>query len=200
MMTLPKRLSIPTDSRVKDRGLRPTDTGIVPRFMDRWAVDQQIFAERRSGYGGLSILLDNSGSMLLREKEIENLMMEFPGCRIMRYQGAPDGSGILQYLCENGRRIARGTIKHVGSCNNVDGPALETLCRQRGVKIWISDGCITGAKDGHGDAGSSKEMHAHVERLKKQNQIQQFETIDKAVEWLRKSGRRMGGPIKMGAK
>jgi hypothetical protein len=132
--------------------------------------DGRAFAHKKRELGG-TILLDCSGSMSLSAEEINDLMEGAPAGKIACYaetgyltpamqQEAEQSnsywdrhseSGILIVAAEKGRAMHHYPLREALGCNNlVDGMALRWLAQQKGPRIWVSDGGVTGIY-GHGD-------------------------------------------------
>lgn len=143
----------PLTERLKgdpSRKVRATDMGAVPRYMHRLVSDQRVFGKRRKQqiFQG-TVLIDLSGSMSLTPQEVDEILQRWPAVTIATYSGN-DADGVMRIVAKNGRRAHTGWLgPPAGSNNMVDGPALDWLCRQKGPRVWISDGGVTGL-GGHG--------------------------------------------------
>lgn len=129
------------------RKVRAVDIGAVPRFMHRLPVDQRIFGRRRKHrrFQG-TLLIDLSGSMSLTPEEVEEILRRWPAVTIGTYSGTGGGYGKLRIIAKKGKRAGHEHLgPPAGGANEVDGPALDWLGRQRGPRVWISDGHVSGS-------------------------------------------------------
>ena len=136
----------------KRRKRRLTDAGSALTRPDRIMTDGLCFdakGNRRDVVG--AVLIDNSGSMAFTAHDVESLVQAAPGVTIAHYSGSGDG-GILEIVCENGRRATTEYLEATYGGNGVDGPALEWLAQQNGPRVWVSDGLVTGKYDSTGVA------------------------------------------------
>jgi hypothetical protein len=136
---LPERLRHADSKRV-----RAVDKGAVPRYMHRLVSDQRVFGRRRKEkhFQG-TVLIDHSGSMSLSVDQVDEMLRRWPAVTIASYSG--DFDGVLRIIAEKGKRAAHHHLQRPGGGGNcVDGPALDWLCKQRGPRIWISDGAVSG--------------------------------------------------------
>jgi hypothetical protein len=127
------------------RRVRATDVGAVPRYMHRLLTDQRVFGRRRKHkvFQG-TMLLDLSGSMSLDPEQVDEILSRWPAVTIATYSGW-ESTGKLRIVAKNGRRAGRSwLVPPAGGNNMVDGPALDWLNRQKGPRVWISDGGVTG--------------------------------------------------------
>jgi hypothetical protein len=125
---------------------RPTDLGAVPRYMHRLVSDQRIFGRKRKQqrFQG-TVLIDHSGSMSLHPGEVDEILFNWPAVTIATYSGNSNGTGVLRIVAEKGRRASVEWLNSPAEGDNmIDGPALDWLGRQKGPRVWISDGEVTG--------------------------------------------------------
>lgn len=138
----------PLTERLKanpERKVRATDMGAIPRYMHRITIDQRVFGRRRKRviFQG-TVLIDHSGSMSLSTEQVEEILTRWPAVTIATYSGQ-GGSGKLRVIARNGKRAANQYLRRPsGGENVVDGPALDWLAKQKGPRVWISDGHVTG--------------------------------------------------------
>lgn len=140
-----QRVSLPERLRHKEsRRTRPADKGAVPRYMHRLLADQRVFGRKRKEQRLQgTVLIDHSGSMSLSTDEVDEILRRWPAVTIATYSG--NYNGTLRIIAEKGRRAERRHLSRPdGGGNCVDGPALDWLCKQRGPRIWISDGQVSG--------------------------------------------------------
>lgn len=129
------------------RKTRATDMGAVPRYLHRLPVDQRVFGRRRKHrrFQG-TLLIDLSGSMSLSPEQVEEILQRWPAVTIGTYSGYGNGKGVLRIIAKKGRRCDHEYLGcPAGGTNEVDGPALDWLGKQRGPRVWISDGYVSGA-------------------------------------------------------
>ena len=82
--------------------------------------------------------------MSLAPHEVDEILSRWPAVTIATYAG-DDYSGVLRIVAKNGRRAGIEYLGCPSAGNNmVDGPALDWLAKQKGPRIWISDGEVTG--------------------------------------------------------
>jgi hypothetical protein len=124
-----------------------TDRGTRLRRIHRICTDRKVFGYKKPEYGG-TILIDCSGSTSLSPEMIHALVHALPDAQIALYSGART-TGILRIVADRGRITDDRLLDRPSAPGNIiDGPALEWLGRQRGPRIWISDGGVTGKFDG----------------------------------------------------
>ena len=120
------------------------------RYMHRAITDMKVWGLKDRSVPPLAVLLDLSGSMNLTEEDIVAILEKQPASIIAGYSGS-DEKGSLYILGQNGKYASAQEIEYmrdeVGYGNIVDGPALVWLSQQKGRKIWISDGNITGFQE-----------------------------------------------------
>lgn len=85
-----------------------------------------------------AVLIDQSGSMHWNAKKLDELVKAMPVGIIAGYCGE-GGTGVLRILAKDGRMVAPHDVKAPHGGNEVDGPALRWLARQRGRRVWVSD-------------------------------------------------------------
>jgi len=129
------------------RKVRATDLGAIPRYMHRLPTDQRVFGRHRKHrrFRG-TVLIDHSGSMSLRARQVDEILQRWPAVTIATYSGNADNvRGTLRIVAKSGRRASHDWLECPGAGSNViDGPALDWLAKQRGPRIWVSDGVVTG--------------------------------------------------------
>jgi hypothetical protein len=111
---------------------------LLPAF-DGMAWDRKV-----PSIGG-NILIDISGSMNLSSGDLVELLKTAPAATIAGYCSDGKRDGWLIIFAQNGRYASNP--ERMGDGNGVDGPALDWLARQRGPKVWICDGVVTGVGD-----------------------------------------------------
>jgi hypothetical protein len=164
-------------------GYRAEDTGSYLRGPHRLLMDGRVFAIRRRHKGG-SVLVDFSGSMNLKETEVERILANAPASVIAVYSGDRD-RGVLRILAKGGRRVTGDLVKRpAGSCNVIDGPALDWLARQVEPRHWLSDGLVTGIGDASGTGNT-----AYALKVCQQARITRHRTIAELFVAIRRHGR-----------
>lgn len=139
----------PLPAAPRKAGYRAEDTGSYLRGPHRLLTDARVFATKRRHKGG-SVLVDFSGSMNLKETEVERILANAPATVIAVYSADRD-KGVLRVLARDGRRVTGDLVKRPsGSCNVIDGPALDWLAAQDEPRFWLSDGLVTGVGDATG--------------------------------------------------
>lgn len=120
------------------------DTGVVPRRMDRYAIDHSVFLLKKRDRISGTVLIDNSGSMAFTENHLLGMIKKMPFGTIAYYSG--DGSsGTLVIAGKNGRSISN--IDSYGRGNIIDAPAIKWLMSQPAPRYYIGDGGMTGKTD-----------------------------------------------------
>jgi hypothetical protein len=178
IQTLPLEIYKPS---ILSRKKRPEFIGAVPKHMERLPFDGQVFERKMRGLGG-SVLIDNSGSMSLRDEELELLVKKAPAVTVGAYSGNRGGSkgtgyGQLTILAAHGRMADLKNLKYSGGLNIVDVQSLEWLAKQQPPRIWVSDGGVTGKDHDH--------FKCVVERccvLCLQNGIIRVPSVEKALD------------------
>ena len=131
----------------KRRRRRLTDAGAALTRPDRIMTDGLCFdakGNRRDVVG--AVLIDNSGSMSFDANDVEQLVQAAPGVTIAHYSGSGT-HGVLEIVCEKGKRATTDALSASYGGNGVDGPALRWLAEQQGPRVWVSDGLVTGKYD-----------------------------------------------------
>lgn len=129
-----------------------TNMGRNPRRINRMLVDPQrrVFDRTIKGLGGV-VVIDQSGSMHLSEKDLWSILEAAPGCTVIGYSHDPGSTGVPNtwVLAEDGKVCDK--IRTGNGGNGVDGPALEFAVKKRKRNepiIWVCDGLVTDASDG----------------------------------------------------
>ena len=144
------------------RGRRPDEYGMVFQYPERYVTDKACFSSlKKEGMG--TILFDISGSMSLSDEQVLEVMTYANNATIATYTG--DGSRGELTIVAQGGKVSREAPTQLGG-NIVDFPALQWLSKQRGPRIWICDGIVTGCNDKQSDQYTeacfeiSTKMHA----------------------------------------
>jgi hypothetical protein len=168
------------------RKWKSSPIGNIVRSTHRWATDRWIFHERMKGKG-VTLLLDASGSMMLRPSDIIKLIQLAPASTFAIY-GGNNTHGQVRILARNGMCIdlqdemeirPRGD-GYVWGGNVVDAPALKWLNDQPRPRIFVSDGWSTGL----GNMVSAKVEAMCLAELQKGG-IQCARNIDEAIKLTR---------------
>lgn len=142
-------------AQARNRGRKLSETGVtLGSAYDAVAPNERrpFTAKRKGGAGGLTVVIDVSGSMLVPEAELEKLLLAHPqgvvvtySSIISRYSG---DKAIVRVIASHGRLAANDDFRDSSAGGNgCDGPVLEWLAKQSGEKVWICDGDIRGQGD-----------------------------------------------------
>lgn len=150
------------------RRWRAMTSGTTMRHPGRVLTDEQrrAFARRERLSGGV-VVVDQSGSMELRDDDIATLVRDAPGALVVGYSHRPGDRGATPnawILADRGRVTVPGRAGNVG--NGVDGPVLRwALARRRREEpfVWVTDGQVTDSHD-HPDERLSRECAELVRR------------------------------------
>ncbi len=152
------------------------DEGVIPQAMHRLAVDGRIFHQPVHKDHGYNLLIDCSGSMSWSIENLQEVLRTAPATRVALYS-ADGGVGVLRIVSENGWRAIDSFIHPpAGGNNGIDGPALRWLAKQKGMKIWLSDGGVTGIGD-----GSSTTLFDDASMVVKKGRIMQTFTPEETI-------------------
>mgnify|MGYP001158135769 CR=1 FL=1 len=143
-------LVVNLQGRIKGgRKYRPMDYGTIPRYMNRYCIDKQVFSQKQRVYGG-TVLIDASGSMSFNGQDILDIMQQVPAVTIAMYNGSYD-KGDLRIIAKNGKRVDEEYLDiHSGHGNVIDGMALRWLANQPPKRIWVSDMYVFGRHNDNG--------------------------------------------------
>lgn len=143
----------PTFQGSKFRGLarRKSDIGAVFKHPHRYCTDKAVFESTSSKHGGVTVLIDASGSMSLSVEEVQEILDEAEGATVASYS-----KGTMYILAKDQYRVDK--IPSQGGANGIDGPALEWLASKHGEKIWVSDGRVNGRSSGENLSLQCKEI------------------------------------------
>jgi len=165
----------------KTRRKRAAAEGVEVRHMHRFVSDQCVFARptrRKPGNGG-TLLIDVSGSMSLSPADIERMVAGVPGAPLVAIYSGSGDRGELRVVARDGYRAATSDLAAHGSGNVVDLPALQWLAKQRGPRVWLSDGVVTGSGD-----VATKAISKRCREICAQGQIVRVSTAAAAAEAL----------------
>jgi len=155
------------------------------RYPWRIITDGKLFGLKKDREGA-AILIDCSGSMCPRPELIAQIVALAPASIVALYASERDTlkRGKLVIVADKGRMadVEKLVEMEFGNGNVVDGPALRWLSKQRQrVKIWISDGNVTGV----GDAGS---YHLTLDAFSicKRARIRRINSLEEALEYFQR--------------
>jgi hypothetical protein len=173
-MTLePLRLTRPARNR-PERKWTVRDEGCIPTAIHRYSVDGRIFRQPTHRDEGFAILIDGSGSMCWQPEQLKEVLDKAPATTVAIYSSSY--KGVLRILSQGGRKVEDHLIEPPGGGDNgVDGPALAWLAVQKGKKIWLSDGGVTGA------GGSTANLMQDCGKIMKAARILRIEEADEVV-------------------
>jgi hypothetical protein len=175
--TVPLRVAL--RARGGARTWRAGTEGSAVRYLHRWATDRAIFRCRTRARGG-SVLIDASGSMSIGSEDLDRFLLVAPiGTRVAIYAGEGE-AGELCVVAAGGQRAAVEDIACSGRGNIIDLPALEWLARQRGPRVWVSDGGVTGIGD-----KPSAALTARCAALRSRSGIRRVASLDDARKLFR---------------
>ena len=140
-------------------------------------------AKRKGGAGGLTVLIDCSGSMRIQDSQLEQLLLNHPQGVVVTYSSrASANTAVVRVIASHGRLAATKDFRdNLANGNGCDGPVLEWLAKQSGERVWVCDGIITGACD----RPVSYDWNARDAWLKA-HRIKQFDSLDNYLESLSK--------------
>lgn len=185
------RLPLPNRSKAGfDRRWTARDEGDIPTRFDRWSIDKRVFRAKKKAHGA-ALLVDVSGSMSWSEAHLARVLDEVPAATIALYSGSGD-TGRLVIVAHKGRcATMTSASRFMYGGNVVDGPALQWLADQpEHVKLWMSDGGITGIGDGSAGSGGRE----YCGRILRKGGIQQVRNAAQVMEVL--TGKRPFVPSK----
>jgi hypothetical protein len=104
--------------------------------------------KRRNESFDSSFLLDGSGSMMWRSKELLDIIKNCRLGTVGVYDGWSWQEGTLYIVAKKGKRATDEEIEllcqRINNGNTVDGPAVKWLTKQPGRKFWCTDGGVHG--------------------------------------------------------
>lgn len=148
--------------------------GIVPGNVHRVITDGKIFRQEVRNGPGYVLLVDCSGSMHLSNADVRAVLDAAPATTIALYS-TDDERGVLRVVADKGRRANDEYIVNPsgGNDNGCDGLALRWLAKQKGKRVWMSDGHVTGASD-------ARSFRADATEVVVRASIMRVETADDA--------------------
>jgi hypothetical protein len=167
------------------RRIIATDTGRNPRYISRLVTDpdKRIFSRKTRALGGV-VVIDNSGSMSLSERDLSDLMSASAGSTVVMYSSEVYATTPNCWvIARKGRQVRH--IPETPGGNGVDGPALvyaTTLRDRRSVPIiWVSDGQVTGVRD-----ASRPVLDRECKMLQRKHNIIRVEDVQEAIKLMTK--------------
>jgi hypothetical protein len=163
------------------RKLVSTETGVAPGRLERILQDERVFYDLRRVKCG-TVLIDASGSMGVTPEDVYKLVLDAPAVTVAYYSG-DYGGGDLVIVAKDGKLAEKWAFEkwHHGG-NIVDGPALQWLASQKGPRIWVSDGQVTGVSDAQ--HGNLREQALKICIGAKISRIPDFQSVQKAIRKL----------------
>lgn len=145
-----------------------TDMGRNPRRIDRMLTDphRRVFDRYTKGQGGV-VLIDQSGSMHLDERDVMALLEAAPGCVIIGYSHQPGSTTVPNVWVLADRGKVASEIREGNGGNGVDGPALRFAQSKRKAGepfLWVCDGMVTDGKSDDNNQSLNDECAALVVR------------------------------------
>lgn len=182
MRILKPRTSVSFAPRLLGRKKRPTDMGMIPRYMNRYCIDKNVFAVRKKAPGA-TILVDGSGSMRWSVEMLQELIDLLPAMKLAIYGDGASGGDLyggceLRVLVDRRRRVPDSDIYSYGG-NGCDGLALRWLGKQKGPRYWISDGGVSGS------GGQTYNLLLDVAQVCQQYKIVQLYHMQEALEYFK---------------
>lgn len=120
------------------------------RYIHRSITDMKVWGLKDRSIPPLAVLIDCSGSMEIESAAISAILEKQPASIVAGYSGE-GARGAVYVIGANGKYATEDKIEktriNCGFGNIVDGPALVWLSKQKGRKIWISDGYVTSAME-----------------------------------------------------
>jgi len=179
--------------RRKKRGMQ---SGRRVSYPSRLLTDpeRRIFGQKIKVKGGI-VVIDISGSMNLKQSDIEEIVEAAPAAVIMAYSDCGGDSPNAWLLADRGWRV-RDTGDIGGMNNGVDGTALTWAIRRRkhGEDIvWVSDGQVTSMGSGQND-----QIIIQCAKLVKKHKIIMIPSVEEAVSMFKKGKliNKPAGPIR----
>lgn len=163
-----------------------TNIGKNPRRINRMLIDpdRRVFDRNAKGRGGV-ILIDQSGSMHLNDKDIWQIIEHAPGCVIIGYSHRSGSETIPNVWVIADRGKVAESVPDGNGGNGVDGPAIRFAAskRRKGEPfVWVCDGYVT---DGEGDNAYAN-LDQECANLVVKNNIHMVPDVDGAVAALKK--------------
>jgi hypothetical protein len=145
-------------AQARRKGRKLSETGVVlGSAYDAVSPNERrpFVAKRKGGVGGLTVVIDCSGSMHISEDQIEQLLTAHPQGVVVTYNSMlgdcynpQSDKANVRVIASHGRLAKSSDFRNIrAGANGCDGPVLEWLAKQPGERVWICDGIITGHRD-----------------------------------------------------
>ncbi len=140
-------------AQARNKGRKLSETGVaLGSAYDAIAPNERrpFSAKRKGGIGGLTVLIDCSGSMRISDAQLERLLLTHPQGVVVTYssRGGYPEHAVVRVIASHGRLAAASDFRDDGAgMNGCDGPVLEWLAKQSGERVWVCDGYITQTGD-----------------------------------------------------
>ena len=165
-----------------------SQTGVNPRHMTRLLTDpdRRVFDRKIRGNGGI-VIIDQSNSMRLTEKDLWEIIESAPGCMVIGYSHKPGTVDVpnVWILADRGKVVDKIPTNTAG--NGVDVPALRFALRRRKSNepvVWICDGVVTDKDD-----NVSPALAEECAKLIVRYSIHQVMNVAEGVKALKRAGR-----------
>ena len=134
------------------------DEGSVPRYLSRWVTDpeRRVYSRKTKSLGAV-VVMDCSGSMSLRERDLQQLMDNTAGATVLCYStgNRADADNPNAWVVARKNRQVRRLPDFPGG-NGCDAPALRYALTLRDTTkqpiVWVTDYGVTGMNDSSSDA------------------------------------------------
>lgn len=161
--------------RSGSRSWAPAAEGSVVRWIHRHPIDGRIFRRVVRGRAG-TVLVDTSGSMSFSTKDLDRIVAATSAATLVAIYSGTGSKGELRIVAKNGRRAAPAHLDSFARGNVVDEPCLVWLSRQRGPRVWISDGGVTGIND-----SPSTALRRRCTQIARRASIQRTKNVEDAL-------------------
>lgn len=161
------------------------DEGSVPRYLSRWVTDpeRRVYSRKTKSLGAV-VVMDCSGSMSLRERDLQQLMDNTAGATVLCYSTGhrADADNPNAWVVARKNRQVRRLPDFPGG-NGCDAPALRYALTLRDTTkqpiVWVTDYGVTGMHD-----SSSDELINECKALVKRHGIIVMPDIKTAIKKL----------------
>jgi len=140
------------------RRFTPSATGVAPRNWGRLVTGQVFSRPAKSRTTPDAVLIDQSGSMHWDSAKLHELVGRMPVGVIAGYCG-DGGRGVLKILARDGRMVEESEVEPYTAGNEIDGPALRWLAKQKGRKVWVSDQAVCSSRS-HDDGALLRDCNS----------------------------------------
>lgn len=182
--------SIPLNRHAKNalgRRRSSSDVGIVPRHVERlWTdPDRRIFSTSTRDVGGI-VLIDQSGSMSLDQKDLDAIVDASAGCVVIGYSHGPSHPHEPNIWLHANRGRVASVVRGGNGGNGCDRPALDyvlSIRKKNEPVIWVCDGYVTYARDG---LASQFDRLAILELVRRHG-VHMVENVEQGIDALRRA-------------